>query len=155
MGARIHARELALQALYFMDIRENISKEMLDLYCRNFSPPQKARSFFFRLVNGVMDECSEIDSIIERFSSHWRIGRMACVDRNALRIAVYEMMFCEDIPSKVSINEAVNIGKKFGTEESGAFVNGILDSIRIAAEKGEIQMEKSVPEISDVNGEAD
>jgi len=63
---------------------------------------------------------------------------MSCVDRNAIRIAVYEMFFCEDVPVKVSINEAINLGKKFDTEESGAFVNGILDSIRIAMEKKQI-----------------
>ncbi len=151
MGARSRSRENALQALYFMDIRQNISKEMLELYCQSFSPSKKAQSFFFQLVDGVMDARSQIDSIIERFSSHWRIERMACVDRNVLRIAIYEMMFCGDIPPKVTINEAINIGKKFGTDESGAFINGILDSIRIAAENGEIQIEGLNSEISDGN----
>ena len=65
---------------------------------------------------------------------------MACVDRNIMRIAVYELLYCQDIPSKVSINEAIDVGKKFGTEESGAFINGILDSIRIALEKKEINI---------------
>ena len=64
---------------------------------------------------------------------------MSCVDRNAMRIAVYEMLFCSDIPIKVSINEAIDVGKKYGTEESGGFINGILDSIRLALEKGEIE----------------
>ena len=66
---------------------------------------------------------------------------MTCVDRNVLRVAVFEMLFCPDIPPKVSINEAIDVGKKFGTEESGAFINGIIDSIRIAIEKGEISTE--------------
>ena len=66
---------------------------------------------------------------------------MSCVDRNVMRIAVFEMLFCSDIPSKVSINEAIDIGKKFGTEDSGAFINGIVDSIRIAIENGEIQVQ--------------
>ena len=69
---------------------------------------------------------------------------MACVDRNIMRIAVFEMLFCHDIPPKVSINEAIDVGKKFGTEESGAFINGIIDRIRIAIEKGEIQTDRPV-----------
>ena len=79
----------------------------------------------------ALDE-SEIDTLIERFSKNWKIHRMSCVDRNVMRIAVYELLYCEDIPPKVSINEAVDVGKKFGTEESGAFINGIMDSIRDA-----------------------
>ena len=66
---------------------------------------------------------------------------MSCVDRNIMRVAVFEMLSCPDIPPKVSINEAIDVGKKFGTEESGAFINGIIDSIRIAIEEGEIQIE--------------
>ena len=69
---------------------------------------------------------------------------MSCVDRNVMRIAVFEMLFCADIPPKVSINEAIDIGKKFGTEDSGAFINGIVDSIRIAIEKGEVQTDSSI-----------
>ena len=65
---------------------------------------------------------------------------MACVDRNIMRIAVYELLYCQDIPSKVSINEAIDVGKKFGTEESGAFINGILDSIHIALKKKKIKI---------------
>lgn len=74
---------------------------------------------------------------------------MSCVDRNIMRVAVFEMLFCPDIPPKVSINEAIDVGKKFGTEESGAFINGIIDSIRIAIEKGEIQIEKPVEAATD------
>ena len=69
---------------------------------------------------------------------------MSCVDRNIMRVAVFEMLSCPDIPPKVSINEAIDVGKKFGTEESGAFINGIIDSIRIAIEKGEIPIEKPI-----------
>ena len=74
---------------------------------------------------------------------------MSCVDRNIMRVAVFEMLFCHDIPPKVSINEAIDVGKKFGTEESGAFINGIIDSIRIAIEKGEISIEKPVEAATD------
>jgi N utilization substance protein B len=76
--------------------------------------------------------------VIERYSSNWKVQRMACVDRNILRMAVYELLYCADIPAKVSINEAVDIAKKFGASESGSFINGILDSIRTALETKEL-----------------
>jgi len=143
-GIRSKAREFALQALFYMDTRQDAPLEMINLFIESFQPPEKAVPFFIQLVKGVISAESEIDAMIEQFSENWKISRMGCVDRNAIRIAVYEMMFCHDIPSKVSINEAINIGKKFGTEESGAFINGILDSIRIALEKKKVQKEKKL-----------
>lgn len=140
MGIRRRSRELAIQALFYMDISKNDSQETVKLFCDNFVRSKNAIPFFLELVNGVIDYRSKIDYIIERFSSNWKIGRMSCVDRNIIRLAVYELLFCDDIPSKVSINEAIDVGKKFGTEESGAFINGILDSIRIALEKEEINI---------------
>ena len=128
-----------MQALFCMDANCNASSQMLQRFCENFIPPPKARPFFMKLVNGVLESQPQIDELIERFSKNWRVKRMACVDRNIMRIAVFEMLFCDDIPPKVSINEAIDIGKKFGTEESGAFINGIVDRIRIAIENGEIQ----------------
>ena len=137
MGTRRRSRELAMQALFYMDVNKNSSQETLERFCQNFSP-SGVQPFFFELVNGVLAAQSEIDVLIERFSKNWKINRMSCVDRNVMRIAVYEMLYCPDIPPKVSINEAVDVGKKFGSEESGAFINGIIDSIRIAWEKGDI-----------------
>lgn len=142
MGFRRKSRELAMQALFYMDMSRNISVETLDLYCKNFSSSKKAEPFFLELVKGVISTRSEIDTIIERFSSNWKISRMSGVDRNILRIAVYELVYCRDIPPKVSINEAIDIGKKFGAEESGAFVNGILDSIRLDMEKDKLHNKK-------------
>ncbi len=141
MGIRRRARELAMQALFYMDMRGEDPEEMLDLYCRCFSPAKKAYPFFNKLVIGVLDAMGEIDGTIERFSSNWKISRMSCVDRNILRIAVYELIHCKEIPSKVSINEAIDVGKKFGTEESGAFINGILDSIRNVIEAEPVEKE--------------
>ena len=135
MGTRRQARELAMQALFYMDSQNSASPEMLERFCGNFHPSEKSRPFFFKLVNGVLDARGELDALIERFSKNWKINRMSCVDRNVMRIAVYELLYCDDIPPKVSINEAVDVGKKFGTEESGAFINGIMDSIRSALEK--------------------
>ena len=135
MGNRRRARELALQALFYMDINQQFSHELFERFSSNFEPPQKLLPFLEKLVRGVLDIQPELDAMIERYSMNWKIRRMACVDRNILRIAAYEMLFCEDIPPKVSINEAIEIAKRFGTEESGAFINGIVDSIRLALEK--------------------
>ncbi|MBT9438682.1 MAG: transcription antitermination factor NusB [Desulfobacterales bacterium] len=135
MRNRRKARELAMQALFYMDMSQNDSKEAIKLFCENFVTSKRNLPFFLELINGVIKALPEIDSVIERFSSNWKISRMSIVDRNIMRLAVYEMLFCGDIPSKVSINEAIDIGKKFGAEESGAFINGILDSIRIALEE--------------------
>ena len=135
MGTRRKARELAMQALFYMDMRDNVSLQMLESFCGNFRPSKKASPFFLTLVTGVLETITEIDALIERYSKNWKIFRMSCVDRNVMRIAVYELLYCEDIPPKVSINEAVDVGKKFGTEESGAFINGIMDSIRDALDK--------------------
>ena len=139
MGNRRKSRELAMQALFYMDTNGDISLENLDLYCSNFQPTKDVRPFFLKLVRGVISSRSRIDAIIERFSSNWKMHRMSGVDRNMMRLAVYETLFCDDIPVKVSINEAIDIGKKFGSQESGAFINGILDSIRIALDKGELK----------------
>jgi N utilization substance protein B len=138
MGNRRKSRELAMQALFYMDMSQNDSNEILESFCNNFTPPRKMLPFFLKLVKGVMQCKGEIDSILERFSDNWKLSRMSCVDRNTMRVAVYELLYCHDIPYKVSINEAIDVGKKYGTKESGAFINGILDSIRIALEHKEI-----------------
>jgi N utilization substance protein B len=144
MGNRRKSRELAMQALFYMDINQNDSNELLERFCLNFTSSKKARPFFLKLAKGVIQAKPEIDSIIETFSDNWKINRMACVDRNIMRIAVYELLYCQDIPSKVSINEAIDVGKKFGTEESGAFINGILDSIHIALKKKKIKTKDDI-----------
>jgi len=150
MGNRRKSRELAMQALFYMDMNRNDSKELLDRFCENFNPSNETLPFFLKLVKGVMHARPEVDAIIERFSSNWKLNRMPAVDRNVMRIAVYELLCCPDIPYKVSLNEAIDIGKKFGTEESGAFINGILDSIRMALERKEIEIKIDPP----VNNEA-
>jgi N utilization substance protein B len=144
MGNRRRSRELAMQALFYVDMRQNKSEEILDLYLQSFTPSKKVLPFFLELVNGVIRERHQIDTMIERFSSNWKMSRMSCIDRNIMRIAVYEMLFCGDIPLKVSINEAIDVGKKFGTEESGAFINGILDSVRLVLEAEAIKIDTEV-----------
>jgi transcription antitermination protein NusB len=145
MGNRRVSRELAMQALFSMDMNQREPEESLELYCRNFAPSEQALPFFLKLVEGVVRFRDEIDILIERYSSNWKVSRMASVDRNVLRLAVYELLFIGDIPAKVSINEAIDIGKKYGTDESGAFINGILDSIRKGLEAGEIKQKETPP----------
>ena len=142
MGTRRRARELAMQALFYMDTQQDGSPQMLERFCDNFTLPQKVRPFFLQLVNGVLAARPQIDTLIERYSKNWKVQRMSCVDRNVMRLAVFEMLFCSDIPPKVSINEAIDVAKKFGTEESGASINGIVDRIRIAIEKGEVPIKE-------------
>ncbi len=109
-------------------------------FFESFILPLKIRKLsFIELVSGVRRNRQALDKIIEDFSSNWKISRMSCVDRNILRIAVYELLVMEDIPVKVSINEAIDIGKKYGTQDSGAFINGILDGIHQAWDQGEIK----------------
>jgi N utilization substance protein B len=129
MGKRRRARELAVQVLYHLEYNPGSPEESFDTVCKSFLPPKDIRPFAKELVLGVWRNREDLDKLIRRASKNWRIERMSRVDRNILRIAVYEVLFMGDIPPKVSIDEAVELGKKFGTEESGAFVNGILDCI--------------------------
>ncbi len=124
-----------MQALFQIEMNPDDPSEALELFCKHFRVPKNATPFLLQLVEGVREFHHEIDPLIKRFSEHWKISRMSRVDRNIMRIAVYELLYCDDIPPKVSINEAIDIGKKFGTEDSGAFINGILDSILISLEK--------------------
>ena len=145
MGKRRASRELALQALFFMDMAGDDSEEKLQLFMKSRAMPQKTPPLFLELVRGVTGTRRQIDSVIERFSNNWKIDRMSGVDRNVLRISVYEMLCREDIPAKVSINEAIDIGKKFGTEDSGAFINGILDSIHLASGEENLRIRMPSP----------
>ncbi|MBI5682859.1 MAG: transcription antitermination factor NusB [Deltaproteobacteria bacterium] len=133
MGSRRHARELALQVLYQLDVKGNCDTyDTLTLQVKP-SYPETIHDYIHKLVDGVRKYRDEIDVIIEAYSENWSLNRMAIIDRNILRLAIFEILYCRDIPYKVAIDEAVELGKKFGTEESSAFINGILD--RIAKEK--------------------
>ena len=95
---------------------------------------RKARvpAYLGELVAGVAAHQEELDALIGRYSEHWRLERMAVVDRNLLRLAVYELLYLPEIPPKVVINEAVELAKRYGSEDSGGFVNGILDQVRLS-----------------------
>lgn len=129
MGKRKRAREDALKILYEMDMTGISAREAIEAFIevhRTFSGEEE---FAKSLVFGVESKRKEIDELIGKFSQHWRLDRMSPVDRSALRIGVFELLYRDDIPPKVSINEAIEIGKKFGDTESGSFINGILDAI--------------------------
>ncbi|MBI4687840.1 MAG: transcription antitermination factor NusB, partial [Nitrospirae bacterium] len=137
---RRRAREYALQMLFQLDLTNSLHIEphALRLSCfSNFwetvTEDKEVRDFANSLVLGTIEHIDEIDSIIRQSAAHWSIERMAVVDRNILRAAAYELLYRKDIPSSATINEAIEIAKKYGTEESYAFINGILDKIRKTA----------------------
>lgn len=129
VGPRRKARELSLQALFQLEMDNSgaTPEEAFSLFCRNFDAPMGSRNFAWELFSGVIEHMEESDRLIKNASEHWRLDRMSSVDRNILRQALYEMLYLDDVPVKVSINEAIDLGKKFGTEESGPFINGVLD----------------------------
>lgn len=140
MGIRRKAREASLQLLYEIDLSGKDYEEPFKSCRKDLSLPlsgqeegesagEEIREFTQQIVSGVGRNVREIDQLIESHSTHWKISRMALVDRNILRMAVFELLYCSEIPASVTINEAIEIGKHFGTEESGSFINGVLDHI--------------------------
>lgn len=131
MRKRTKAREQALQILYQIDITKDDIKTCLDDFWNNRETDAdgSVKEFTEGLVLGVLEHKDEIDKTISEAAENWQLNRMATVDRNILRIATYELLYREDIPPKVSINEAIDIAKKYGDQDSGKFVNGILDKI--------------------------
>jgi transcription antitermination factor NusB len=129
MGKRRRARELAIQVLFYMEVNPAEPEEAFDLVCQNFDGGETIGPFARELVLGVYEKRPELDRLIIRASKNWRLERMPYVDRSILRMATFEILYMEDVPPKVSIDEAVDIGKRFGTEDSGSFINGVLDNI--------------------------
>jgi len=130
MRKRTKARESALQVLYQVDITGGEFEAALEDFCATKERLEESVKDFVRvLVSGAIGNLKKIDSIISHFATNWQIKRMATVDRNLLRLATYELVFMEDIPDKVSLNEAVELAKKYGDEESSKFVNGVLDKV--------------------------
>jgi len=129
MGKRRRSRELAIQVLYHLEFSKDDPAMAFDLICDDFGAPEDIKPFSKELVLGVCVYLEGLDRLIDEASKNWRLERIAKVDRSILRLGAYELLYRDDIPPKVSINEAVDLGKKFGTEESGAFINGVLDKI--------------------------
>jgi N utilization substance protein B len=130
VGSRTRARECALQALYQLDTTGGDPRQAVRAVLAHFEEADAdTERFADELVRGVESERSQIDALIQKTSTNWKLDRMARVDRNILRLAVYEILRRADVPIRVTLNEAVELGKKFGSEESSAFVNGVLDRI--------------------------
>jgi len=127
---RRKSREFALQALYQLNITKQDVSALLAQFQEHFLPGGEADEFLKRLVLGVLKHREELDRLIERYSENWRLDRIDVIDRNILRMALFELLYCEDIPPKVTINEAIDLGKRYGSEDSGSFINGILDRIQ-------------------------
>ena len=127
--SRRKSRERALQTLYQIDFTKQTSEEALPLFFSHFCPQKSLDEFTTRLVQGVEVHQEEIDKFLKEYSEHWTLERMSRVDRNILRMAIFELLWCPDIPPNVSINEAIDLGKKFSTDKSALFINGVLDKI--------------------------
>jgi N utilization substance protein B len=130
LGKRRRSREFALQVLYQLDITKQDAVKTLSQFRNHFSQREKSDGFEERIVLGVLEHGQEIDRLIGRYSENWRLDRMSMIDRNILRMAIFELIYCEDIPPKVTLNEAIELGKRYGSEDSGSFINGILDRIQ-------------------------
>jgi N utilization substance protein B len=133
MGDRRLSRELALQALFSFDVNKSDPAIWLEQFCahRQDELTDMVKPFFLDIVQGVLADMEDIDGLLNTYSKNWKLSRMPVVDRNIMRIATFELLNRKDIPPSVTINEAVEIGKKFGTRDSGAFINGVLDRIRL------------------------
>jgi transcription antitermination factor NusB len=139
MRRRTKAREIAVQFLYQLDVRGDEITDELDDFVRAETSDAETRAFAVRLVTGTRRMREEADRRLRAVARNWDLERMAIIDRNILRMAIFELLQCPDIPPKVTINEAIELGKRYSTANSGAFINGILDRVRIEQESGETE----------------
>jgi N utilization substance protein B len=130
--SRSRCREWALQFLYQAEFAGPHQPEALERFWHHFQAEGPPPAYLLELVSGVTSHLEELDVFIVRYSEHWRLERMTIVDRNLLRLAIYELLYQPNIPVKVVINEAVEMAKRYGSEASGGFVNGILDQVRMS-----------------------
>lgn len=131
MRRRTRAREVALQFLYQLDLRGEEALDGLDEFVALEGKDAEVSTYALRLIHGTRRARQDIDALLVGVARNWDLRRMAVVDRNILRLAVYELLRCPDVPPKVSINEAIEMGKRYSTANSGSFINGILDRVRL------------------------
>jgi transcription antitermination protein NusB len=129
MGVRRKARENALKMLFACEMGKHPVDWVIDNFWEYFESVHEGREFTDLLVRGTVENLAEIDKAIQSVSIHWKINRMASVDRNILRMAAFELFHVQEVPKRVTLNEAIEIAKRFGTEDSWAFINGILDKL--------------------------
>jgi N utilization substance protein B len=140
MGLRRKSREMALQFLFSHDFQEGSGSPDtvatdLDMFCQIFDVGERSLPYGRQLVQGICLHIDEIDALLAEHSHNWRVERMSLVDRNILRIAVFELRYIDDAPAQVAINEALEIAKRYSVEESVSFINGILDAVQSALPK--------------------
>ena len=128
MGSRHQARERALQILFQYDIHRRPGL-WLDVFWKENEATDEVKAFAERLVAGVLEKKKELDALIGKYATNWKISRMPIVDRNILRAGIYELFWMDDVPAKVTVNEAIELAKSFGDDEASKFVNGILDQV--------------------------
>ena len=128
MGSRHQARERALQILFQYDIHGKPGL-WLDVFWKENEATDEVKAFAERLVAGVLEKQKEMDALIGKYATNWKISRMPVVDRNILRAGVYELLWMDDVPAKVTVNEAIELAKSFGDDDASKFVNGILDQV--------------------------
>jgi N utilization substance protein B len=129
MGARRRSRESALKILFAREVSRLPVDEVIELHWQNMEDLHEGAAYAEQLARGTAAELEELDRRIQDVSTHWKISRMASVDRNILRLAAYELLHVQDVPKRVALNEAIEIAKRFGAEDSWAFINGILDKL--------------------------
>jgi transcription antitermination protein NusB len=150
MGARTSAREAALQMLFAVEAGgTEVERAIADFWAEFPAEDAEGRSYADALVRGVLRDIEQADAQIKKASQNWRLERMTRVDRNVLRLGAWELLERADVPRAVILDEAVEIAKRFGTEESGAFVNGVLD--RIAENLGRTDAPGSAPADGDAS----
>ena len=137
MGTRRLGRELALQALYALDVNPLEMRRFLLTFWEQNPSPLEARTFADQLIEGIVSHRLDLDALIKSKAQNWSLSRMARVDLNLIRLATFELLYRDDIPKKAIINEAIEIAKKFGSEDSAAFVNGVLDEIPVPEGKAD------------------
>src|SRR3990172_10845126 len=126
---RRKARMIALETLYQLDISDGNVNDIIETKMEKKEIKENVKDFILRLTNGVCKHRNEIDRLIEANAENWSLDRITVIDKNILRLASFELLYCSDIPFKVIIDEAVELGKMYGTEDSKAFINGVLDKI--------------------------
>ena len=139
MGQRHKAREFALHGLYMFDTVSASVDRILSLDWVEEEVTDEARVFFKEITKGTIDHIAEIDELIKKHSRNWSFERISAVDKSILRLSVYSMLYDKEVDPVISINEGIELGKKFGGENSGNFINGILDAIR----KNELSSKKN------------
>jgi N utilization substance protein B len=145
MTRRTRGREIALQVLYQADLNPGLATEEIRRFVeRRLLGDKKLCEFTRGLIAGVLEHQPRLDALISNVAENWRIDRMAAIDRNILRLGAYEMIYCPDVPTKVAINESLELAKRYSTGQSSRFVNGILDRLLSAEAQG--QGQKPLPE---------